>query len=78
MAPRHITLRMSSVHAVRTGYGDTSLPSDGTSSVSSSVPPPVPTAQHASMNRMFIWKNEVSAGRLHDITIRTGLDLRWR
>src|SRR5271166_2016646 len=41
MAPCHITLSMSSVHAVRTGYGDTSSPSDGTSSVSSSVPPPL-------------------------------------
>src|SRR5271157_1119244 len=52
MAPGHITVRMSSLHAVRTGYGDTSSPSNGTSSVSSSVPPPAPTDPHASMNRI--------------------------
>jgi len=61
MAPCHITLRMSSVHAVRTGYGDTSSPSDGTSSVSSSVPPPVPTDPPASMNRI---------GPRHDRNVR--------
>jgi hypothetical protein len=43
---------MTSVHAVRTGYGDTSSRSDGTPSVSTSVPPPVPTNPHASMNRI--------------------------
>src|ERR1017187_3724683 len=52
MPPCHVTLRMSSVHAVRNVYGDTSLPSDGTSSVSSSLPPPVPSAPQASMNRI--------------------------
>src|ERR1017187_9395384 len=43
---------MSSVHAIRTRYGATSSPRDGTASVSTSVPPPVPSNPHASMNRI--------------------------
>ena len=50
MAPCHITLHMSSVHAGRAGYGDTSWHSDETPGVSTGVPPSVPANPHASMD----------------------------
>lgn len=52
MAPCHIDVSMSSVHAVRIGYADTSSPGDGTPSVLTSVPPPVPANPHGSMDRI--------------------------
>ena len=41
------------------------------------MPNPMALARAPLESRSF-WKNDVWAGRLHDITIRTGLDLRWR
>jgi hypothetical protein len=62
MALCHINLHMSSVHAGRAGYGDTSWPGDETPGVSTSVPPPVPANPHASMDRIGSCKRAYCAG----------------